>query len=98
GRDFAGGGKNVWNTGVGLQLGGQSGDQFQYYIQGYINQAILPTYFQQFVDTMGVIPGQGFGDKYRVKQSWSNITAMVSYTPVKYLNIALAYDKNFIGD
>lgn len=98
GRDFARGGKNIWNAGMGAQLGGTQGDKFYYYVKGYVNRSAFPDYINQYVDSLGVIPGNGFGDKYTQYQSWSNLSAVLSYTPVKYLNIRLSYDKNFIGD
>lgn len=98
GRDFARGGKTVWNAGIGAQLGGTQGEKFYYHIKGYYNRSVFPDYMQQYIDSVGVIPGNGFGDKFADQQSWSNVSAVLSYTPVKYLNIALSYDKNFIGD
>lgn len=98
GRDFARGGKTTWNAGIGAQLGGTQGDKFYYYVKGYINRSAFPDYINQYVDSVGVIPGNGFGDRYAAEQTWSNLSALLSYTPVKYLNISLSYDKHFIGD
>ena len=98
GRDFARDGKNVWNAGMGAQIGGTHGHTFYYYIKGYLNRSAFPDYINQYVDSVGVIPGNGFGDKQAAYQTWSNLSAVLSYTPVKYLNISLSYDKNFIGD
>src|SRR5690606_17014121 len=42
--------------------------------------------------------GQMFGKLGAKTQDGTNVSAVVSYSPVKNLNFSLAYDKNFIGD
>jgi len=98
GRDFAGGGENTFLRTIGVQLGGSVQDNFSYYISAYHNRSLFPNYVNDFVNRYEVIPGQTFGDVNESVQDWSYVTANLSYTPTKYLNISLAYDKNFIGD
>jgi len=98
GRDFAGGGKNTFLRTIGAQLGGTVKDKFYYHISVYNNRSIFPTYVNDFIDKSEVVPGQTYGDVAESVQDWNYITAVASYTPTKYLNISLAYDKNFIGD
>ncbi len=98
GRDFSGS-KTTNNTSVGLQLGGTVGNKFYYNIAGYTSSAVFPDYMSTYITQVGVIPGQAYaashtGDTY----NWSYITATVSYTPAKYLNISAGRDKTFIGD
>src|SRR3546814_8572995 len=64
----------------------------------YNNKSIFPNYINTFIDKSKVVPGQTYGDVGENVQDWNNYTAVTSYTPSKYLNISLAYDKNFIGD
>ncbi len=90
----------IWQNTRGYQLGGTIGDQFSFYTSGYENQARFPSYLKNYVDQKGVIPGQvndKFGPSRSVKD-WAYATAILSYTPVKYLNLTLGQDKNFIGD
>ncbi|WP_246012699.1 gliding motility protein RemB [Albibacterium bauzanense] len=98
GRDFAGGGKNTFVRTLGAQIGGNINDKFYYYISAYNNRSIFPNYINTFIDKSKVVPGQTYGDVGENVQDWNNYTAVTSYTPSKYLNISLAYDKNFIGD
>jgi len=98
GRDFAGGGKNTFLRSIGVQLGGNAGEQFSYHLSAYNNRGVFPNYIHEFIDQSEVIPGQNYGDPGESVQSWNYLTANLSYTPSKYLNISLAYDKNFIGD
>lgn len=98
GRDFAAGGKNTFLRTIGVQLGGNVDDRFSYHLSAYNNRGIFPDYINDFIDHREVVPGQNYGDPGRSVQSWSYLTANLSYTPTKYLNISLAYDKNFVGD
>jgi hypothetical protein len=98
GRDFSEGGKNTFQRTVGVQIGGNLNDKFYYYVSAYNNRGIFPNYINTFIDQSKVVPGQSYGDVGENVQDWNYFTAITSYTPTKYLNISLAYDKNFIGD
>lgn len=98
GRDQQAG--NIWLNTRGYQFGGTIGNKFSFYTSGYENQAAFPEYYTNFVNDNGIIPGQvndKFGPSKTIKD-WAYATAILSYTPVKYLNVTLGQDKNFIGD
>ncbi|MDO3626822.1 gliding motility protein RemB [Mucilaginibacter sp. BT774] len=98
GRDLSGK-LNTYTRAVGLQLGGTISDNFQYYVAGYLNNAIVPDYLSTYIRQVGIVPGQAYAKTYSDNgYSWSYITAVVSYTPIKYLNISAGRDKTFIGD
>ena len=91
---------NTWTNTRGYQFGGTIGNKFSFYTSGYENQARFPLYQRNFIDENQIIPGQvndKFGAGITIKD-WAYATAILSYTPVKYLNITLGQDKNFIGD
>jgi hypothetical protein len=98
GRDFSG--KLTTNTtSLGLQLGGTIGSKFYYNISGYDSRAIFPDYLSTYIHQVGIVPGQAYDRTLPGNSSeWSYITAVVSYTPIKYLNISAGRDKTFIGD
>src|SRR5699024_5388925 len=73
-------------------------DKFYYHFSGFLNRGIFPNYINDFKERTKVIPGQTYGELGKNTQDWRYFTATASYTPIKYLNISLAYDKNFIGD
>lgn len=98
GRDFAGGGRTLWLNTRGFEIGGTIGDKFSFYSNGYENQGVFPEYVHEFINEYRVVPGQMTGKVGEKTQDWAYVSARLSYTPVKYLNISLAYDKNFIGD
>lgn len=98
GRDFGGGGKNTWLNTRGFQLGGTISDKFFFYTSAYENQAVFPTYVNDFIMENEVVPGQMYGKLGTDQQDWTYASAIVSYSPKRNLNFSLAYDKNFIGD
>lgn len=93
-------GSDIWLNTRGYQLGGTIGKKFYFYTSGYENQSKFPLYLKNYINENGIIPGQ-VNDKFgpsRSTKDWAYATAILSYTPIKYLNITLGQDKNFIGD
>jgi hypothetical protein len=98
GRDFSGS-KNTNLTSLGFQLGGTVGSNFYYNISGYDSRAVFPQYLSTYINQVGIVPGQAYDRTLGQNSSqWAYLTAIVSYTPIKYLNIAAGRDKTFIGD
>jgi hypothetical protein len=83
----------------GYQIGGTVGTKFSFYTSGFENQAEFPTYYNEYVDKIKFVPGQAY-DRSPDKTStdYSYATAIISYTPIKQLNVTLGQDKTFIGD
>jgi len=80
-------------------LAGTIGSKFYFYSSGYENQATLPEYLNTYTKQTGIVSGQAYDRSFGLaKSDWSYVTALVSYTPIKYLNITLGNDKNFVGD
>ena len=98
GRDFT---DNI-NTNIntrGYQLGGTIGDKFFFYSSGFENSGKFPTYLYNIINTIDLIPGQAYDRSFgKVAKDWSYVTAAMSYTPLKQLNITMGEDKTFIGD
>lgn len=95
--------KTTWLNTRGFQAGGTIGSKFSFYTSIYENQAQLPGYLDRIVVQDSIIPGQSFeshllAGRTRNAVDWSYSTAVLSYTPVKYINLQLGSDKNFIGD
>ena len=98
GRDFSGK-LTTSTTSLGLQIGGTVGNKLYYNVTGYESSAVLPNYLSTYINQVGIVPGMAYAKTYRDNgYDWSYITAVVSYTPVKYLNIMAGRDKTFIGD
>ncbi|MEB0249182.1 gliding motility protein RemB, partial [Mucilaginibacter sp. 5B2] len=83
----------------GFQFGGTVGTKFSFYTSAYENQAAFPNYYTDYVKQISFIPGQAY-DRSPAKsyRDYSYATAILSYTPSKYLNFTLGQDKTFIGD
>ncbi|MBS7565995.1 gliding motility protein RemB [Mucilaginibacter sp. Bleaf8] len=100
GRDFSG--KNTtWLNTRGFQVGGTIGNKFSFYTSGFENQARFPNYYDTYTQQQEMVSGQGnltLNSLNKRTRDWSYVTALLSYTPVKYLNISLGMDKTFIGD
>jgi len=99
GRDFTDNITTYLNT-RGYQLGGTIGTKFSFYTSGYEDQGRFPTYYQNYINKIGFVPGEAYDRDYATKTTddWSYVTAIISYTPIKELNITLGQDKTFIGD
>lgn len=100
GRDFSGK-KTTYGSSLGLQIGGTAGSKFSYNVAGYLSSAKMPDYLSTYIRQVGIVPGMAYArgvvgkaDAY----NWSYITATVSYTPFKFINISAGRDKTFIGD
>lgn len=91
-------GKNTWLNTRGYQLGVKVGEKFSFYTSGYENQGVFPQYIANFIDQQKTVPGESGGKLGKPEKDWAYTTAHLSYTPNKYINLALGYDKNFIGD
>ena len=98
GRDLSGK-LNTNNLSIGAQIGGTIGNKFYYNVSGYQGSAVLPEYISTYINQVGIVPGQAYARTYSTYgYDWSYLTAVVSYTPVKFLNISAGRDKTFIGD
>lgn len=91
-------GQGTWKNTRGYQIGGTIGRKFSFYTNGFENQAVFANYLTKFINTNKVVPSEMSGKLSGKTKDWAYVTALVSYTPNKYLNLALGYDKNFIGD
>jgi hypothetical protein len=101
GRDFSGKRSTYLNS-RGFQFGGTVGTKFSFYTSGFEDQAKFPGYYNDVVNANAFVPGQAYARHYtgqaQDSQDWSYVTATVSYTPIKQLNITLGQDKMFVGD
>lgn len=90
---------NLWQNTRGVELGGSIGKKFSFTSFFYENQARFPQYISRYTNTNRVVPGQGYARSYG-NEGWDygSSGGTISYTPAKYLNVQVGYDKNFIGD
>lgn len=98
GNDFSNS-KTTSLTSLGFQAGGTVGTKLYYNVSGYASSEVFPDYLNTYINQVGIIPGQAYDRTLGQNVSqWDYITAVVSYTPNKFLNITAGRDKTFIGD
>jgi len=91
--------KTTWLNTRGVELGGSIGKKFSFTSYFFENQAKFPGYLTDYINTNRVVPGQGYAKLYgKGGFDYAYSGGTLSYTPVKYVNLQLGYDKNFIGD
>jgi hypothetical protein len=90
----------TWLNTRGFQVGGTVGNKFSFYTSGFENQGKFAGYYRRYIDSQLVVPGQSYDRSFGRSEvkDWSYVSALVSYTPAKFLNITVGQDKNFIGD
>ena len=88
-----------WLNTRGVIVNGRLGNKFTFQSSFYENQAKLPSYITEFGLTEKIVPQQGTIRNYGSNAvDYNYASALLSYTPNKYLNVQLGYDRNFIGD
>ena len=97
GREFNDG-QGTWKNTRGYQIGGTVGKKFSFYTNGFENQGVFANYLTKYIERHEVVPSEMSGKLSGKTKDWAYVTALVSYSPNKFLNLALGYDKNFIGD
>jgi hypothetical protein len=90
---------SLWLNTRGIEIGGRVGKKFAFTSHFFEDQGRLPDYETKFVNTNLVVPGQGYARPYgKGGFDFGYSGGTLSYTPNKYLNLQMGYDKNFIGD
>src|SRR5690606_23776052 len=90
-----------WAHSWGVQLGAHVDNKLHVYGNFFYNRTKYPGYMGRYIAQHEVIPGQRHvvdSPSPTHRYAWPEFTAAIAYTPIRYLNISLGYDKNFIGD
>ncbi|MFN8416182.1 MAG: hypothetical protein U0U66_07605 [Cytophagaceae bacterium] len=84
----------------GLLLKGDLGSKFSFVTGFYENQASFAPYVNRFIDSFGVIPGQGLTKSFKDHGAQDFILPFgyVCYAPSKLFTVQFGQDKNFIGN
>lgn len=91
--------RTTWVNTRGAEIKGTIGKQFAFYTNIKENQAVFPEYIDNYCSTIGVVPGQGFANRFKENgRDFTNASAYLAYRPVKWFDATLGYGKNFIGD
>lgn len=93
--------KTTWLNTRGIMAGGRLGKNLEFRAEVFENQARHAKYLTDYAGVWRIVPGQGEAKNYEnVNKAldYSYSSALVSYTPAKFINFQLGYDHNFIGD
>lgn len=91
-------GRNTFLYSRGFNFEGSIGKKFQFQTSGYENQARFAQYYQNEVARLRIIPGMVNGKrKPNNLVDWAVSSAILAYSPSKYINLQTGYGKNFIG-
>lgn len=90
----------LWLNGRGVTAGGRLGKHFTFRAEVFENQGKFPAYVDRFNRTYNIVPGQGEYKSYSGGKAFDypSASGLLSYTPSKFVNFQLGYDRNFIGD
>lgn len=91
---------NYYRNTRGILIKGDLGNKFSFATGFYENQASFAPYINRFIDTFGVIPGQGLTKSFKENGGQDFILPFgyVCYSPSKLLTVQFGQDKNFIGN
>lgn len=83
----------------GLRVEGKVGDKFAFGSTFYENQAVYTEYISNFIDSLGVAPGQGRVKKFKTNgYDFAMSSGYISYDPSKHINLQFGHGKHFVGD
>jgi hypothetical protein len=98
GRDFENN-ENKYVNSRGFLIQGKLGKGFSFYSTFIENQAILPSYIDNYVDQHLVVPGQGYSRDFgNGGRDYSVAGGEISYSPNKMFNFTLGQGTNFFGE
>ncbi|GEP89462.1 hypothetical protein [Chitinophaga terrae (ex Kim and Jung 2007)] len=94
------GSRTNWLNTRGASIQANIGTKFYFESYFYENQGKFPLYLDQYIRKQDIVPGQGGIKSYSGGKAFdfNMASALLSYTPIKYLTIDMGYGQNFIGD
>lgn len=92
-------GRNLYKNTRGAIIRANVGSKFSFETSLYENQMVLPTYLDNYVNTTGVVPGQGRVKRFKQTGfDFAASSATITYSPYQFLNLQMGTGKNFVGD
>jgi hypothetical protein len=89
-------GVSLWNYGLMMQI--ELGSKWHLHTEAYNGWSIFPAYLDSFINSSGVVPGQGLARTGTRPLQYQNAATHVVYRPNEWFNLQFGQDKNFIGD
>ncbi len=98
GRDFESEASTFQNT-RGVEVRGMIDNKLGFYSLLTENQFRFPNFYNQTIDSTGVIPGNGFHKKFGSNaRDFFLAKGYLTFSPIKHLAMQFGHDQNFIGN
>ena len=83
----------------GFRIQGDIGEQFSFESFFFENQAFFPTYLRDYVESSGVVPGQGRTKVFKETGfDYAFSEAYLNYTHSEYFSVSAGHGRQFIGE
>ncbi len=83
----------------GIEVRGSIDGKVGFYSAITENQFRFPNYYQQQIDSTGVIPGIGFHKKFGLRaHDFFLAKGYITFSPTKHIGMQFGHDQNFIGN
>jgi len=90
---------NTFQNTRGIELRGSIDNKVGFYSYLTENQFRFPNYYNQIIDSTGVIPGNGFHKKFGDNaHDFFLAKGYITISPTKHIGIQFGHDQNFIGN
>ena len=91
--------KTLFQNTRGLEVRGNIDNKLGFYSFISENQFRFPQYFEQLVDSTGVIPGNGFHKPFGANAyDFFLARGYITFSPSKHIAMQFGHDRNFIGN
>lgn len=98
GKDFSNSISTFQNT-RGIEVRGMIDNKVGFYSYLTENQFRFPNYYNQIIDSTGVIPGNGFHKPFGSNaHDFFMARGYITFSPTKHIGMQFGHDRNFIGN
>lgn len=90
--------RDVAGTAIGASINAAFGRKV-FFNAGFLSaNSAFPLFISQYIDSMKVIPGEGYQFATKIGHHYKNSSGYISYSPTNVFNFQLGHGKNFFGD
>jgi hypothetical protein len=84
----------------GIEIRGMISKKVGFYTFLAENQALFPTYVNDYIDFYGGVPQEGFVKRFKKGDGKDFFTTRgyFTFSPVKFINVQMGNDRNFVGN
>lgn len=92
--------RTIWENRRGVEIKGDIYSKVSFNFQLNETQLVLPEYLTKYARKNGVVPGQGYGSRFKTDgfDLRTTASAYINWRMANWFTATLGYGKNFIGD